>query len=48
MDPADFNRAVIHPEHNRVMRLAELLALYAWHGRHHVTHITDLRKREGW
>jgi hypothetical protein len=30
------------------MRLDELLALYAWHGRHHVAHITELRKREGW
>jgi hypothetical protein len=25
-----------------------LLQLYAWHGRHHVAHITELRKRQGW
>jgi hypothetical protein len=25
-----------------------MLALYAWHGRHHVAHITSLRQREGW
>jgi uncharacterized damage-inducible protein DinB len=48
MDSADFNRSLRHPEHNRVMTLSELLALYAWHGRHHVAHITSLRKREGW
>jgi hypothetical protein len=24
------------------------IALYAWHGRHHVAHITRLREREGW
>ena len=24
------------------------LALYAWHGRHHVAHITSLRERMGW
>jgi len=24
------------------------LALYAWHGRHHVAHITSLRDRMGW
>ena len=24
------------------------LALYAWHGRHHVAHITSLRERRGW
>jgi len=23
-------------------------ALYAWHGRHHVAHITALRSRMGW
>jgi len=48
MDAADFNRTLMHPEHNRVMTLVQLLGLYAWHGRHHVAHITSLRKREGW
>jgi uncharacterized damage-inducible protein DinB len=48
MDAADFNRTFNHPEHNRVFSLAQLLALYAWHGRHHVAHITSLKKRERW
>jgi uncharacterized damage-inducible protein DinB len=48
MDTADFNRGLRHPEHGRVLTLAQMLALYAWHGRHHVGHITSLRKREGW
>jgi uncharacterized damage-inducible protein DinB len=48
MDVADFNRGLRHPEHDRVLTLAQILALYAWHGRHHVAHITSLRKREGW
>ncbi len=30
------------------MRVDELLAFYAWHGKHHVAHITRLRAREGW
>lgn len=30
------------------MPLEKNLALYAWHGRHHVAHITELRKRIGW
>jgi hypothetical protein len=30
------------------MTLDRNLALYAWHGRHHVAHITALRKRMGW
>lgn len=48
LDAADFARTLRHPEHNRIMTLGQLLALYAWHGRHHVAHITSLRKREGW
>jgi hypothetical protein len=30
------------------MTLDELLAMYAWHGEHHVAHITRLRERKGW
>lgn len=48
MDAADFRRGLRHPEHGRVLTLDQMLALYAWHGRHHVAHITALRKREGW
>jgi uncharacterized damage-inducible protein DinB len=48
MDSADFNRGFRHPERDGVPTLNQLLALYAWHGRHHVAHITSLRKREGW
>ena len=48
MDPADFRRTLKHPERDRVLTLGQLLALYAWHGRHHVGHILALRKREGW
>jgi uncharacterized damage-inducible protein DinB len=49
MDPADYNRAFRHPERPGVLlTLRQLLGLYGWHGRHHVGHITSLRKREGW
>ena len=48
MDTADFNRGLRHPEHGRVLTLGQMLGLYAWHGRHHVAHITSLKKREGW
>lgn len=47
MDGADFQRGLKHPVRG-LMTLAQLLALYAWHGRHHVAHITALREREGW
>lgn len=42
------NRTVFHPEHKRTMRLWYLLGLYAWHGKHHVAHITSLRERNNW
>jgi len=25
-----------------------LLAIYAWHGDHHIAHVTELRKARGW
>ena len=43
----DFERPLVHPE-NGPMPLDRLLQVYAWHGRHHVAHITTLRTREGW
>jgi uncharacterized damage-inducible protein DinB len=43
----DFERRLVHPEHGTIT-LDYLLALYAWHGRHHVAHVTALRERNGW
>jgi hypothetical protein len=40
----DFLRAYVHPELGRVP-LYEVLALYAWHGRHHAAHIELARRR---
>jgi uncharacterized damage-inducible protein DinB len=45
--PRDFDRAFRHPELGLVS-LAKNVCLYAWHGRHHVAHITSLRERMGW
>lgn len=47
MQPEDFARPLLHPE-NGPMTLDRLLQMYAWHGRHHVAHITSLRQRENW
>ena len=44
---ADWRRTFQHPERGLV-RLEQNLALYAWHGRHHVAHITALRRWMGW
>jgi len=45
--PADFARSLCHPELGEVT-LEKYLAMYAWHGRHHVAHITGLREGMGW
>ena len=42
------NRTVFHPEQKKTIRLWTLLGTYAWHGRHHVAHITSLREKRGW
>ena len=47
MADADFSRTLQHPERGR-LSLDQMLSLYAWHGRHHVAHITTLRQRMGW
>ena len=47
LGPAEFGRKFRHPDWG-TLTLQQLLALYAWHGRHHVGHITSLREREGW
>jgi hypothetical protein len=48
MKPADFGRRLNHPDWDAPLSLDSMLALYAWHSRHHVAHITELRKRKGW
>lgn len=48
MSDADFARTYRYPEASRSSRLDRTLGLYAWHGRHHIAHITALRERMGW
>jgi len=47
MKPEDFKRKFNHPE-NGIQPLEKTLQVYAHHGKHHVAHITSLRKRMGW
>lgn len=39
LSPEDLNRVYIHPEDKRTISLKQAIALYAWHGSHHVGHI---------
>lgn len=47
--PAEsFRRVCHHPEGKVDLTLDRLVGLYAWHGTHHIAHITELRRRSGW
>ena len=46
LSDADFAKTINHPA-NGIMNLDRLLQLYAWHGRHHIAHITALRELMG-
>lgn len=43
-----WQRTLYHPEHKKTFTLWHFLGLYAWHGKHHVAHITTLREKNGW
>jgi hypothetical protein len=47
LKPEHWERKLTHPEAG-LMSLDLMLGTYAWHGRHHVAHITELRKRSQW
>jgi uncharacterized damage-inducible protein DinB len=44
---AEWKRTFRHPELG-AMSLEKTVALYAWHGKHHVAHVTSLKKEMGW
>ncbi len=47
LGPNQLARTFHHSELGPV-RVGQNVALYAWHGRHHVAHVAALRRREGW
>lgn len=47
MDASALSRTLQHAELGRI-RLDVQTGLYAWHGNHHIAHITTTREREGW
>ncbi len=47
LSPEDWKKQFRHPELG-VVPLEKNVALYSWHGKHHVAHVTELRKRMGW
>ena len=44
----EWKRTVYHPEQQREISIWNLLLIYAWHGKHHAAHVTNLREEKGW
>jgi len=40
----DYKRSLYHPEYNVSICLSELVAMYAWHGNHHLAHLEIICK----
>lgn len=44
----DLQKKYVHPQYGKEYKLEDAVSLYAWHGNHHLAHITELKKRKGW
>jgi uncharacterized damage-inducible protein DinB len=44
----DLSRYFIHPDTKKEVSLGQLLGMYAWHGDHHLAHVTALKAKRGW
>jgi hypothetical protein len=47
LSATDWQRSFIHPQSGKTT-LTKAAGLYAWHGRHHLAHITNLRELHRW
>lgn len=47
LDADGLSRTFVHPDYGE-LTVAQNIAIYAWHGRHHLGHITSLSQRRGW
>jgi DinB family protein len=48
LSDAELEKSFIHPENNSEYKIKEIIGLYAWHGNHHLSHITNLKKYKNW
>ncbi|MFJ7824837.1 YfiT family bacillithiol transferase [Psychrobacillus sp. NPDC096623] len=47
LSPADMEKTFKHPDSGEVS-VGKNIGIYAWHGRHHLAHITSLCSRKSW
>lgn len=48
LSEADLKRTYFHPGSQRTFGIAEVIAMYAWHGEHHYQHAHRLAERNAW
>ena len=48
LDSVQLQKEFIHPDTKKNVSLHNLMGMYAWHGEHHLAHITELKKRMHW
>jgi hypothetical protein len=48
LTPEDLSREFYHPDSKKHQRMDRIIALYAWHGEHHLAHITTVKEAKGW
>ncbi|WP_168121954.1 YfiT family bacillithiol transferase [Paenibacillus sp. HB172176] len=48
MKHAEFERQFYHPELGKQLKLSYFLGYVAWHGNHHIAHISSLMERKEW
>lgn len=48
LSQADLEKSFIHPENNSEYRIKQIISTYAWHGNHHLAHITNLKIFKNW
>lgn len=48
LSPEELARDFIHPSTKKSARIEQIIGMYAWHGDHHLAHITALKERMKW
>ncbi|WP_379969724.1 YfiT family bacillithiol transferase [Ectobacillus sp. sgz5001026] len=47
LSPSDLEKTFLHPD-SGIVSVGKNIGIYAWHGRHHLAHITSLCNRMEW
>lgn len=48
LSETDLEKTFVHPENNSEYKIKQIIGTYAWHGNHHLAHITALKKYKNW